>query len=221
MTMTVKQMIARLQGLGHMVAQQAAARDDLDIHAKCIEANRAFLEILDGKTDHFPKAIINPAPHPDDIREAKRDGGAWLDADVVLHDNLAGRFSEMAANDDASWPDRTSGAHTQDEVTNMFLSSMCSAARYWGKLVHTQRTAGPKTDLDCCDGTIFSVFNLLDGSNIASPMFDVVPDADDIAARPAVADFQPVVLDGYMHETFYQTDAFKPARPAEVDGPGI
>ena len=209
--MSVKEMVGRLQSLGRMVAGQAATAEDLSTHEKCQEAARLFLEILDGKTPYFPKCNINPNPHMDDVAEAKADGRPWLDMDTSLLEDLSSRYAELAKEGSQDWPDRKEGAYTPDEVTGMFLQSVQSAAQYWADLVHQVHLGEEYSDLDCCEGTIFSILNVLDGTNVAAPMFDVVPDIDDIMARPEVSNFQGLVLDTYMHEQFYQAEVFNPS----------
>lgn len=210
MAMNLKDMVGRLQSLSRMVALSASSREDLDVEGKCMEASRLFLEILDGKTPHFPKCILNPNPAGEDVREQKMNNDAWLDMNITLHEDLSGRFTRLVEDEMPAWPVRESGPYSQDEVTAMFLHSMQSAALYWSTVHSSDKVLEKYSERDCCEGTIFAIFNVLDGTNMASPMFDVVPDIDDISSRPEVSDFQGIVLDCYMHDGFYRAEVFNP-----------
>jgi hypothetical protein len=212
--MSVDEMAERLQSLSRMAAVQAAATENLPVVRKCQEAARLFLEILDGKTPYFPKCALNPHPHIDDIAEAKADDLPWFDMDTHLLDDLSTRFSSLTrgeGQDFQDWLCRRDGAYTGDEVTGLFLHSALRAAHYWGEMVHQKPDGIGYSDLDRCDGTVFSILNILDGTNIATPMFDVAPDIEDIRARPGLCEFQSLVLDTYLHNRFYQVEVFDPS----------
>lgn len=216
--MNLDDMIKRLQGLGHMVSRQASEREDLDLEGKCFEAARLFLELLDGKTPYFPKCVLNASPHPDDIQEAQSDGSAWHDPDTELQDDLSGLFATSMSRDDWSFRERDGAAYSSAETTQMFLRAMASCAEYWGKISPARTDIAQGSDLDACSGTVFSLFNVIDGSSLAAPMFEITPDIDDISARPELSGFQPIVLDGYLHDAFYQTEEFKPADDPKTPG---
>lgn len=217
--MNMMEMITRLRGLGHMVARQASEREDLDIEGKSYEAARLFLEVIDGKTPYFPKCVLNASPHPDDIHEAQEDGSAWHDPDTKLQDGLSTLFAESMSRTDWSFDERDGDAYSSEETTRLFLRAMASCAEYWGKVNPARGDIEHGSDHDACVGTVFSILTVIDGSSLAAPMFDIVPDIEDISARPGLSGFEPIVLDGYLHDGFCQTAEFKPEE--NLTGPSI
>ena len=210
MTKTVQGMIEQLQQLGQKAAHDAAAHDDLDRPGKVREAIRLCLVVLDGGTPYFPRCDITPSLHEDDIAEATAEGRRYYDPKVPYSGPLAEKFANITHTE----PDidrNGSAPFTADEITKELLAHFAGLARYWAEIENGQ------SDLERCEGAVFSFFVTFDGSNLAMPMMDIVPNAEDIAARPEVADFDSVTLDGYLHDTFLQAEPFREAD----DGPSI
>jgi hypothetical protein len=206
MTKTIEDMIERLQQLGRKAAQDAANRDDLDTLGKTREAIRQVLMVLDGKTPHFPRCSISPSPHPDDIADAVEAGERYYDPEICYAGPLAEKFANTVY-DDLDIDRLGTTPYTADEITKDLLNHFSFLAKYWAEINNGQ------SDLERCEGAVFSFFVTFDGSNLAMPMMDIIPSAEDIAARPEVSDFEPVKLDGYIHDNFFGVEAFEEEEP--------
>lgn len=72
-------------------------------------------------------------------------------------------------------------AYTPDELRDQLLEQAVGMARYWARLPETNRATGAKmTVQDRCEGVVFSILAMLDGSS-ALPGVDLVfqPHPDD------------------------------------------
>lgn len=69
----------------------------------------------------------------------------------------------------------TSKAYTKEQVRDMFLHQCAGIAYYWATL--PTMSAGettPRTILDRCNGVVFSILNIFDGTSMGLPAIDLV-----------------------------------------------
>jgi hypothetical protein len=204
--LTASEASARLLGLARGVAHQAETEPGLTREQKCEKTAYGLLALLDGKTPHFPRCLLSPQQHVEDIAEAKAEGAPWYDEDISSSPGLSDHF--VARLKDPSWlPSRTDAApYSAEEIRDQIVRSFMGTAEYWAK--------NDKTDeLKRCEGVAFSCFAALDGVSMSGQMMELTLDAEDIAQRPELNDFQPEVLDPYLHELYHGTD------PIEIEIP--
>ena len=116
---------------------------------------------------------------------------------------------------DGRWQTLSKWQLTRDELADILVAMVEGNAYYWGEAVLQQRDA-PRGVMDACTGAAFSMFAGIDGCSINFPLFLLELDADDVAARPELSDFEPIALDTYLHDTFQSVAPFAP----EGDNPG-
>lgn len=231
--MTLDETVLRLQGLAAAAAEDAASLTDATDMDRCHAAIIGLLEVFDGKSPYFPKCSLSPNPHEEDMQEARASGARYLDPNIPLMPGLAEMYRSRVETGNWSWPESsestpqgaTARAYTSQEVTEMFLSSMRGAAEFWAQsdVKGFVKIKGPT--FERCSGAIFSAFAVLDGVNAAAPMFDILLDADDIASRPELSGFEPIILDAYLHESLSRVEPYRGAgpmvAPEEGDWPDI
>lgn len=204
--MTASEASTRLLGLARGIAHQVEMEPDLTREQKCEKTAYGLLALLDGKTPHFPRCLLAPQQHQEDIAEAKAEGMPWYNEDIFSSPGLSDHF--MARLKDPSWlPDRTDAApYSADEIRDQIVRSFMGAAEYWAK--------NDKTDeLKRCEGVAFSCFAALDGISLSGQMMSITLDFEDITNRLEMGAFQPEVLDPYLHELYHSTD------PIEIEIP--
>jgi hypothetical protein len=70
---------------------------------------------------------------------------------------------------------------TKDECVDKLLKQLAGISHYWATLPPNPNSPlesdhVEKTPLDRCNGLVFSILAMLDGSNIGFPAFNLVPD---------------------------------------------
>lgn len=96
-----------------------------------------------------------------------------------------------------------SRAYTAEEVRKQVLDHLKTLANYWASLPD-------KTDLEKCEGLIFSTLVMLDGHSTALPAFDLVlkPHPDDkefcISEGENYYENGQVINDCVFHDEFYK-----------------
>ena len=92
-------------------------------------------------------------------------------------------------------------AYTTEEVRELFLKQVRESAHYWASLPG-------KTPQERCDGLAFTILNIIDGSTLPLPAFDLIP-------SPHPTDYQyhrehgenwfeqEVINDCQLHEYYY------------------
>ncbi|HDZ53515.1 hypothetical protein LCGC14_0044710 [marine sediment metagenome] len=204
--LTAEEASRRLLGLARGIAHQAETEPGLTRSQRCEKTAYGLLALLDGKTPKFPRCMLAPQQHEEDIAEAKAEGMPWYNEDIFCSPGLSDHF--LSRLKDPSWlPERTDAApYTADEIRDQIVRSFMGSAEYWAK--------NNKTDeLKNCDGVAFSCFGALDGVSLSGQMMSIILDAEDIAQRHELREFQPEVLQPYLHELYHSTD------PIEIEIP--
>lgn len=93
-------------------------------------------------------------------------------------------------------------AKTEDEIREELLLELRCIADYWAELPG-------KTPKERCDGVVFSILNLVNGTSNALPAFDllVVPHEDDKQFHIDNGDdyYEPMKINGCsLHYLYYQ-----------------
>ena len=72
-------------------------------------------------------------------------------------------------------------AYTKSEVQVMFIGQLREIARYWDRFEGTEPGSEQLSQIERIEGAIFSVLNILDGTSMGLPCFDLVlrPHEDD------------------------------------------
>ncbi len=199
MTMSPEMTADRLSVLARKVALDAGRREDLDSAGKCRQAVKGLLEVLDGKTANFPKCILTVNQSEDDIKDAAKNGEPWFDPQVPLLENLSEKYDEWVRNDALDVHVNEGRAYTSEEASKCLLGIVDYNARIWSGY-----NKEGETDVSRCEAALFTFMNIMDGTSLASPMYNITLDAEDIASRPELSDFSPIVLDTYLHDRFYR-----------------
>lgn len=207
--LTAEEASKRLLGLARGVAHQVETEPGLTREQKCEKTAYGLLALLDGKTPHFPRCLLAPQQHEEDIAEAKAESMPWYNEDIFSSPGLSDHF--VARLKDPSWlPDRTDAApYSAEEIRDQIVRSFMGTAEYWAK--------NDKTDeLKRCEGVAFSCFAALDGVSLSGQMMSITLDFEDITNRLEMGAFQPEVLDPYLHDHYHSTDPIQ----IEIPTPG-
>jgi len=204
--LTASEASARLLGLARGFAHQVETEPGLTREQKCEKTAYGLLALLDGKTPHFPRCLLAPQQHEEDIAEAKAEGMPWYNEDIFSSPGLSDHF--LTRLKDPSWlPDRTDAApYSAEEIRDQIVRSFMGTAEYWAKNDKTDESKR-------CEGVAFSCFAALDGVSLSGQMMSITLDYEDITNRLEMGAFQPEVLDPYLHELYHSTD------PIEIEIP--
>ena len=107
-----------------------------------------------------------------------------------------------------------SRAYTTEEVRDQFMEHVRRLAAYWANLPDIDSATGrPLTVRGRCEGVAFSILNVIDGTSMALPSFDLVakPHEDDKEFHIENEEnwIEPdTVINGdcLLHEMFYKRD---------------
>lgn len=105
-------------------------------------------------------------------------------------------------------PDTDARPFTVEEMRDAFLGTLRAYARYWGSLVD-------QTIDERLDGLAFSFLNMLDGTSMSLPAFDLVPHPhpdDEAFLRDEGLNWwttEPINGDVMLHELFVKPRAGK------------
>lgn len=97
-----------------------------------------------------------------------------------------------------------SRAYTPEEVRKQFLDAVRGYVSYWDKL------EGEHSVTDRLNGLAFSILNIIDGTSMSLPAFDLIPHPHEDDKEYHISQgenyYEPVVInDGdYLHDQYYQ-----------------
>src|SRR5437868_1611894 len=87
--------------------------------------------------------------------------------------------------------DGNDSAYDDGELLSLFMDKVRFMVKYW-----SEREA---TDLEKCEGVAFSILNIIDGTSLELPPFDIVSAEDGTVINAGCM----------LHETFYPIDGNK------------